>query len=65
MEPAQMIQWAVGAGVAWLIFSSMTGLGNRWVKHADADDIERLERRVASLEQQLAALQREQAGRQG
>ena len=58
MEANQLIQWAVVAGIAWLIFSSMTGAGE-WLQSLQGRASRRdLEKRISALEQKVDELSR-------
>jgi uncharacterized membrane protein YciS (DUF1049 family) len=53
MNPFELILWAVGMGLAWLIFASLTG-ADEWLKSLfGRSQVSRLERRIEKLERRL------------
>ena len=58
MEPVNFIMWAVCLGVAWIIFSSLTG-ADEWLKSLFGKSKSgALEKRIQDLERRLAILEK-------
>jgi len=59
MNPDSLIEWAVCLGLAWIIFSSLTGT-DVWLrkKLGGKDKTEVLEQRIAELEKRLDAVEK-------
>lgn len=56
MRAQDLIEWAVMGGVAWMIFSSMTGIGSGFRFWHRRKYIEQLEERVIALEKRVSEL---------
>lgn len=57
--PTDLIGWAIGLGVAWVIFNSLTGVDD-WLKKlvGKKDRTAELETKVVALEKRLADLEK-------
>ena len=58
MEPTNLVMWAVSAGVAWLLFGSLTG-ADEWLKSLfGKSKMSDLEQRVEAMEKRLQELEK-------
>lgn len=57
-DPFEIVPWALAIGLAWMVFTSMTGLDDFLKKLVGKKSTGALEAKIAALEARIAQLER-------
>lgn len=59
MNPSELIIWAIFLGIAWLVFSSITGIDEWFRSRIGLSKTKELEERLKNLEARLELLEKQ------